>query len=410
MLRYLPLAGLLLLACLAVHAQNPVAPPAQKPAAEPGAGEKLVKFDYRQAQLRWSDDHWQLRAGELVLKDFGRRETDGRDVLRLVRELRLNQWGTIGSPKPVMEYWLADGKPPKGPVFGVSPHPIDPDTMHVEQSQGMWVVRDATHPLFNFGDAEAEAKQALAVIQRYRFSQVGTVGRGAPNMMLFFASASDSAPVQIINSPLPHSSRLLNVAPIPREKDEKQASAKNAVTPNPFIPPSFPQTRQLSVPHIVINDTGSGAERTPFEWRQMQVRHEGKEWKLASGPYTLATFGSNEYDARLAQSAVQFYRFTEDCKIGQQEPRFRYFLANGQAARGLMVGIQRIDFRPEDLAVRQADNNWVISDGRQTVGRFGDNGTAANLALGDIKHYKFDTLCKIGHGEGNGITFFIRAR
>ena len=53
----------------------------------------------------------------------GRHETEAREALRLLRELRLNQRGTVGSPRPVMEYWLTDGRAPQGFTQGLRPLP-----------------------------------------------------------------------------------------------------------------------------------------------------------------------------------------------------------------------------------------------------------------------------------------------
>ena len=46
--------------------------------------------------VEWSS-RWRLVAGGVMLKDFGRRESEARLALRLIRELRLNQHGIIGA-------------------------------------------------------------------------------------------------------------------------------------------------------------------------------------------------------------------------------------------------------------------------------------------------------------------------
>src|SRR5947209_6541690 len=76
------------------------APPARD------VSERLVSFDCDRTEVAWAEQHWQLQAAGILLKDFGRREHEARQALRLVRQLRLNQYGAIGSPSPALEYWL----------------------------------------------------------------------------------------------------------------------------------------------------------------------------------------------------------------------------------------------------------------------------------------------------------------
>src|SRR5690242_18015177 len=116
------LVGLLLWAGAAL-AQQPAGGPQVLPAISaptvpappvPVQAEKLTTFDYRAADVHWIDGRWQLHAGGVLIKDFGHREQDAREALRILRNLRLTQHGTIGTPRPIMEYWLASGQAPHG--------------------------------------------------------------------------------------------------------------------------------------------------------------------------------------------------------------------------------------------------------------------------------------------------------
>src|SRR5262249_3116256 len=92
-----------------------------------------VAFDPDQGELRWQDNRWQLASGNIFLKDFGRYETEGRAVLRVVRELRLNTMTTLGSPRPIMEYWLSNGEAPHGSAAGLHTLPLDPASLLADQ-------------------------------------------------------------------------------------------------------------------------------------------------------------------------------------------------------------------------------------------------------------------------------------
>src|SRR5947209_16131895 len=110
----------------AAHAQTALGPPTASPApaqtpfvpqAPPPAGTRppappgLRGFDPLTAEVRRVDNNWILFADGAVLKEFGGREADARAALAVIRNLKLNQYGTVGAP-PVMEYWLTDGHAP----------------------------------------------------------------------------------------------------------------------------------------------------------------------------------------------------------------------------------------------------------------------------------------------------------
>lgn len=394
---------------------SPLAPPqgvvvVNRSEAAPSREERLTQFDPSRAGVRWSNNRWQLEAGNIVLKDFGRHEADAREAARLVRALALNQHGQIGTPRPVMEYWLSSGRAPSGPVPGFRPLPFNPTALKVEQVEGQWCVRDGSSVLFNFGGQEGEARHAQAVIQRHGFNRVGHVGRGTPAMLVLLAGQDSPGPSALQRPDTPAPERVPS-AKQAAAKEKSAAESKEKPGETAIAPTSLPYGRQLTVPGATpATDRGPGADRVPFEWRQLQVRRDGKSWKLVSGTYTLADFGPNERDARTAQSMVQFYRCSEHCLIGQPAPLFSYFLSGSQAPRGMMLGVEKVPFRTEDLTVRRGDNGWVLGDTTHTLFQFGDNEAAARHALKDIKFYRFDMLCRVGRVDPHVLNVLVRSR
>ena len=157
-----------------------------------------------------------------MLRDFGAGDTseaNARDAARVYRDIRPTEWATIGSPRPVVEYGLVNGRPPMAPgvpggksdergsistvgggsgplVSGAGAKaiiPIDLKTVRVEAIRGVWCLRDDANIHFNFGPNKADADQAQAVIRRYGFNRVGVVGSPKPVMNYLFAS-TDNAP------------------------------------------------------------------------------------------------------------------------------------------------------------------------------------------------------------------------
>jgi hypothetical protein len=207
----------LLLATMPVAAQSPTvvqptiiySKPGQslKPTDRPvykGAADSLVSFDYRRADLRWVKGRWQVTVGDALVKDFGAHQAEARDALQLIRGLRLTQHGTVGTPEPVIEFWLSEGRAPQSTMLGLRPISFDRTSLHLEQIQGAWCLRDNHEVLFNFQGQQDLAQRTLAVVQRYGFDQVGYVGQAAPSMMYFlgggyFSDARMSSPSSIVS-------------------------------------------------------------------------------------------------------------------------------------------------------------------------------------------------------------------
>lgn len=373
----------------------------------PPKPENLTTFDYRLAELRWAEDHWQLWAGAVWLKDFGRREHEAREALRLVRELRLTQHGVVGTPQPVMEYWLADGKAPRAVSTNLKLVALDSDTLRVDSAAGQWSVRDEHRQLFTFGAHADDAYLALDVIRRHGFNQVGYVGQPVPAMIYFLAgpdkAASFPTPRAGTRTVLPGQSARTHV----QMKTDKLPGSDRATPLQDLKQTSLSSGRQLANANPLLPDLTALGDRVPLDWRQVQVRREGASWKLAMGGYVLADFGTDERSARVAHAAVQHYRFTEHVLVGAPV-HFSYFLCNSQAPRGVPVGVQALPFNPSGLTVQPRDGAFVVADGYRPLVRFNDK-TEAEYVLKVIQRQQFDRLCRVGSGE-QGLTFLARVR
>lgn len=341
---------------------------------------------------------WQLWAGQRMLRDFGDHETDARDVARVYRDIHPTEWVTIGSPRPVVEYGLVNGRPPmsadlpttggdesrnafqgggSGPaVSGIGAKaiiPIDLKTVRVEAVRGVWCVRDDTHLLFNFGPNKADAEQAHAVILRYGFNRVGVVGAQTPVMQYLFASADTSAP-----------------KPNPLAKLELQG-----------------QIDGLTRVGIPVGGVGYVGEMFHFDPRKLEVRKEGGDWIIASGTDAIGRYGPSEYAARDALRTIQQARFNEFCQVGSAGLTF--FLVDGRAPTRVPYHTQGRNFEPSTLKVRKIGEKWAVTEnGRHLL-------DCASAEEGEtlvrvLKHYQFDQLCHLGPSPKLGVTFLAKGR
>lgn len=388
--------------------------------------ENLTHFDDRIVELRWQAGHCQLCATGEVIKDFGRRYTDARQALTVIRDLHLTERGVVGSPRTIMEYWLSDGRTPDGMLPAAKTLRIDEATLRVEQVKGTWCVRDDNTTFFNFGLHQDEAQQAVAIIKQRHFQRLALIGQGTPVMLVFLGDSLAMRPTTM-HAPPPPSGRVLTT---PRQDSTSQvftdappnslqvsklrASKSLTKTPLPtsnepkektqapgadLAAAAMPLGRQLAPPSAASPDLKTLGERVPLDFRQVRLTHD-RDWKLVLGDYVVANFGGNEHDARLAEMAFRTSRFTEQCLIGHPKPVFSYFLVNGRPPHELPLGAEPITFRPQELNVREVNGAWGIYDSHRPLFAFGNKAAEAKEALQAIQSQGFDACCRLGGEQG----------
>jgi hypothetical protein len=348
-----------------------VEPPKEVPPAakiDPPTG-----FETGSLRLKYGGGNWQLWAGPILLKDFGRAEAEANEALQVFRDLRVNSRGSIGG---VFEYWLSDGEAPSGLTRHRKAFDFQPERLRVQQVSGGWCLRDDRIILYNFGPSKADAEAALAVCQKYGFNQLGYVGHPTP----------------ILKYPM--------IDPRPRD-------------PNPGPPPLVPasarmQAQELAHRPLVIPEGGMIGTSQRLEFRRLELRKDRGEWCLVADQTTLGTFGSFEREGRVTLQALQQFRCTDACRIG--DSGFGFFLSNGRAPQGTIVGIPSRPLKPDALTVRQVGGNWAVCEGQRPLVDFGGKSEDAKHALAAIKHYQFDTVCMVGAGHLNGLMLFVKAR
>jgi hypothetical protein len=148
----------------------------------------------------------------------------------------------------------------------------------------------------------------------------------------------------------------------------------------------------------------------PFDWRQAQIKQEGADWKLVAGGQVLADFGNNAHEARLALSAVRYYRFTEEHRVGGDQPVVNYCTASMMAPRGVMLGLHSQSLTPEQLQVQQVGDGFALCSGGQVVMKLGGQREEASRLLEVIKENRYDRLCQLGEPGKQGLALLVRSR
>lgn len=348
---------------------------------------------------------WQVWAGQRMLRDTGdapTSEATARDVARVYRDLRPTEWVTVGGgPRPVVEYGLTNGKPaatvvpPDGkndPQSGTGVQQaggtngplatgagakvvraLDLRTVRTEAVRGVWVVRDDSNLLLNFGPDKAGAEQATAVIQRYGFNRVGLVGAPAAPAMSFLFAGPDEKPQN--GGPLVFQS----------------------------------QVDALAVTGIPVPGVGYIGEMVKLNPREIEARKDGTEWVVAAGAQVLGRFGPTEYTARDAARVIRDAGYTEFCRLGGTSG-LTFFLKDGKPPARAPFSAQGRSFDAAAVKATQVNGKWqVTSAGRPLFDAASQQ--EAEIVARVVQAYGFDQLAQLSSGSAKGgINFMVKNR
>jgi hypothetical protein len=430
------LAMLLLVVGNVARAQSPPQAPLPHSAAPAGTAvapelnEHLLSFDPWRAEVAWESQRWQLVAGGVPLKDFGRREAEARQALRLVRDLGLNQYGTVGGPAPVMEYWLIDGRAPHGPVSGLRSISLDLAHLKVEQAGSAWCLCDGPRALFKFGLRPEEARRAEAVVRKYGFNRLVLVGQAMPSMLVFLADETATTAQAARRSPPAHAAGRKDAGPgTALTTTAKYYGADVGSLVTPAVPPlragphpepgprtpfesgsarEFPRGRQMGVTKPP-REIERMADCVAFDWRLAEVRPGTAGWELAASGQVLARFGDRELEAREALAVLRHFRLTEQMVVGRPT-YFAYFLSGGRPPQGVPLGAVPRAFQPDGLSLRALGGRWCICDNEDPLLKFGQDRSEAQDFLALIRRERLDRLLLLGPTPEGGLTILARAR
>lgn len=359
---------------LVVQPDGTVTPPvaADVPLPQP---EAKVALDAGAVTLKRVGGNWQVWAGQRVLKSLGDDNTGAEDVVRVMRELHPTEWVTIGTPRPVVEYGLTNGKPAVTAGFPRQVVPIDLRSVRVEPVKGVWCLRDDGNILFNFGLHKADADQALAVVRRYGFNRIGMVGGTvtAPALTYFFVAL---------------------------EADGARPPAINPLT-------AAAQENALARTGIPVPGVGYVGEMVRIDSRRVEVKRDGANWLVMSGGEVLGAFGYDELAARDAARVIQDGRFTEFCRVGAGGLTF--FLAGGRAPTRAPLSAQGRRFDLNALKVTALGQRLAVTEQGRLLFDVG-SAEEGEAVIRLLRHFGFDQVCQVGRSPRASLTFLVKTR
>lgn len=147
----------------------------------PTVKEDCVGFNPDTTKVQYINGRWKVVDGSHWMFDFGNNEAEARKALSVIKRYRINQSCFVGRPDPSFKYLLVSGTAPSGSMNGEDCISFNPDTAIVKNINGRWKIVDGSHWMFDFGNKESEARDALAIIKKYRFTRSCFVGRPDPS-------------------------------------------------------------------------------------------------------------------------------------------------------------------------------------------------------------------------------------
>jgi len=165
--------------------QLPQARPGLKPRPGPppqaDIKEDCISFNPATAEVKNIKGDWKIVDGSHWMFSFAAKKDEADKALSIIQHYRMNQSCFVGRPGPSFQYMLASGNSPGGRLSGEDCIGFNPASAEVKYINGDWKIVDGSHWMFSFGNKENEARDSLAIINKYGFNRSCFVGRPGPS-------------------------------------------------------------------------------------------------------------------------------------------------------------------------------------------------------------------------------------
>lgn len=237
-----------------VSVVTPSVPPAAKPRVEVAVTPTKISQGQR-AKLTWNSSS----ASRVEMQGVGRVDASGSKIVS-PREttdyvvVATNETGTAARASARLSVT------PKLEEDCVS---FDPERATTKQAGSRWLIVDGTHNVFGFGN-QSEARQALAIIRKYRANQVCYVGRPRPSFSYLLVSGR---------------------------------------APRGALP---------------------GEDCLSFDPSLLKVVDRSGRWVIGTGNRSMFSFDDKDSEAREALAIIKHHDFSQSCFVGRPDPSLTY--------------------------------------------------------------------------------------
>jgi len=336
--------------------------------------EEIVSFSSDEVLASSIDGRWKVHTRKLILKDFANDRAAAIEAARIIQDLRVNQLGHVAGAQPAFEYWLSDGKAPKGTNARLVVVPIAGRTLRAESVGGAWMLTDGQKGIYNFGNDAEAAKRAATLCWKYGFNQLGVMGSPQPTMLYPMLD--------------PRQASIDKVSPM--------------ANPMPLGVLNDADKTGLLLPGNVY-----AGPKVPFDVKKLEAKRDARGWMLLHNGEELARFGADEPQARSAIKVLQNARPTDMARIGNMGIPF--FLSEGRPIHGEPLGATKLSLRPDLIKVQKLRETWWLFEENRPILEAGTKDDA-ELILKVLRAFGIKTLCLFGRPETGGLRLFTAGR
>lgn len=334
-----------------------------------------VSFTNQDAKVVQHDNLWLIMEGTHSIATF-KTNDDAKIALSIIQADNLNQQCFVGRPDPSFYYWLSNGKAPRssdkssGQFKNIEPEKLK--LMHNNENTYFTVQYGLmnTDVKFEFTN-ENEAKEALAIINKYHFNQMLEVGSGKYHTIFF---RSSSKPV---NQPV---------------KTVEVVSHGN-----------IESTNYESIYKSIHQDCLEFLDGRSYV-KEYQGMYEviTKPRTIESSPESILINLNTQERAEKAVEVLNFHHITKACYLNRPHSTMQwYFDKDGNIPHGVYPGEDCVQFNPDNLIIKKMETKYVLCDGPlQVIGTVRGEKEAEEM-LAVIKHYGFTQLCFFARKDEN---------
>jgi hypothetical protein len=142
----------------------------------PEVREDCLPFNLDGVSVAFIQGDWKIVNGGQWMFDFGNQEQQARRALDIIHYYRMDATCFAGRPHPPMGYLLSSNRAPSGSMPGEQCEAFDSNAISLRQTGEFWSIVSGIEVLFDFGNREYGAKQAMLALRHYGFSYRCIVG------------------------------------------------------------------------------------------------------------------------------------------------------------------------------------------------------------------------------------------
>lgn len=146
--------------------------------------EDCVAIDYKTAKVAYIKGRYKIvdgPQGNHYAFDFGSNKAEAYASLKVIKQYKITKSCFVGRPNPSFKYLLNTNGAPTGPMAKEDCVSFNPSKIAVKKVNGRWKIVQGSHWIKDFGNNEKEARQAFAIIKKYKFTKSCFVGRPNPS-------------------------------------------------------------------------------------------------------------------------------------------------------------------------------------------------------------------------------------